>query len=107
MSRKARVFCRQSSGKHRKSGRPNRAVRERIRTIRARALARAVKLNVECFSANFIVRDALIWYADYGCGDHADEWSFGTRGIRYRSRGPALLSYREEKRKKDRLHACL
>ena len=47
------------------------------------AKAMAAGLNIDYYSANFVLRDGLLWYVDYECNDYSEQWDFEHWGIQY------------------------
>lgn len=55
-----------------------------------------VRLNIDYFPTNFVLRGEKLYYIDYECNDYMEEWDFENWGAQYWSRTPALLQYMEE-----------
>lgn len=54
------------------------------------------KLNIDYFPTNFILRDDVLYYVDYECNEYMEEWNFENWGVKYWSKTPEFLKYREE-----------
>ena len=59
-------------------------------------IAKKANLNIDYFSANFVVYDELLYYIDYECNEYMEEWNFSNWGIKYWSRSLEFLKYVEE-----------
>lgn len=52
----------------------------------------AVGLNIDYYPTNFVVRDGLLYYIDFECNDHMDQWNYENWGRKYWYRTPEFLA---------------
>ncbi|WP_443666576.1 hypothetical protein [Eshraghiella crossota] len=55
-----------------------------------------LNLNIDYFPTNFVVQNGKIYYIDYECNNHMEEWNFENWGIKYWSKTPEFLKYIED-----------
>jgi len=52
-----------------------------------------LKMNIDYFPTNFIVKDNQLYYIDYECNEYMNEWNFENWGAKYWSKTPEFLFY--------------
>ena len=61
----------------------------------------AAHTNIDYFPTNFVVQNEEIYYIDFECNEYMDEWNFENWGIKYWSKTPEFLQYRDIMMKKE------
>ena len=60
------------------------------------ALLYPANTNIDYFPTNFIPQNGVLYYIDFECNEHMDEWNIENWGIKYWSKTPEFIQYVKE-----------